>query len=96
VTIAKPSGQALFRHRDFVLLWGGQAVNQTGTQVTILALPLVAIVALKATTFQVGLLSVADTSAYLLVALPAGVLVDSMRKRPLMLSSCIALMVVVS
>jgi MFS family permease len=95
VTISKPSGQALFRHRDFVLLWGGQTVSQSGTQVTILALPLVAIVALKATTFQVGLLSVADTSAYLLVALPAGVLADSMRRRPLMLSSCIALMVVV-
>ena len=39
---------------------------------TVLALPLVAIVILHATTFQVGLLSAAVTSAYLLFALPAG------------------------
>ena len=66
----------LWRHRDFLLLWTGQTVSQTGSQVTILALPLVAIVTLRATTLEVGLLSVAATSAFLLVALPAGVLAD--------------------
>ena len=75
----------LWRHRDFLLLWGGQTVSQAGSQVTILALPLVAIVILHATTFQVGLLSAAVTSAYLLFALPAGVLADRVSKRRLML-----------
>jgi MFS family permease len=86
---------ALWRHRDFLLLWGGQAVSQTGSQVTILALPLVAIVLLRATPFQVGLLSAAATSAYLLVALPAGVLADRVSKRGLMLCCDLASMVVI-
>ena len=34
----------LWRHRNFLLLWGGQTASQTGSQVTIVALPLVAIV----------------------------------------------------
>lgn len=68
-----------------MLLWGGQTVSQVGSQVTVLALPLVAIVALKATTLEVGLLSATVTSAYLLVALPAGVLADRVSKRRLML-----------
>jgi MFS transporter len=75
----------LWRHRDFLLLWGGQAVSQAGSQVTVLALPLVAMVVLHATTFQVGLLSAAVTSAYLLFALPAGLLADRVSKRRLML-----------
>jgi Na+/melibiose symporter-like transporter len=86
VSDAKAAGTALWRHRDFLLLWGGQTVSQAGSQVTVLALPLVAIVILHATTFQVGLLSAAVTSAYLLFALPAGVLADRVGKRRLMLS----------
>jgi MFS family permease len=85
VTDTKRTSTALWRHRDFLLLWGGQTVSQAGSQVTILALPLVAIVILHATTFQVGLLSATVTSAYLLFALPAGVLADRMSKRRLML-----------
>ena len=85
----------LWRHGDFLLLWGGQAISQVGSQVTILALPLVAIVALHASTLQVGLLSATTTSAYLLVSLPAGVAVDRMAKRTLMLASDAAQIVVI-
>jgi MFS family permease len=85
----------LWRHRDFLLLWGGQAISQVGSQVTILALPLVAILALHASTLQIGLLSATTTSAYLLVSLPAGVAVDRMAKRTLMLASDIAQIVVI-
>jgi MFS family permease len=73
-----------------MLLWSGQTVSQVGSQVTVLALPLVAIVILKATTFEVGLLSAATTSAYLLVALPVGVLADRVSRRRLMLVSDLA------
>src|SRR5262249_3741528 len=79
------ASRALWGHRDFLLLWGGQAISQVGSQVTVLALPLVAIVILHATAFQVGLLSAAVTSAYLFFALPAGLLADQMSKRRLML-----------
>jgi MFS family permease len=91
--LARPGG--LWRHRDFLLLWGGQTVSQVGSQVTILALPLVAIVLLKATTLQVGLLSTATTCAYLLVALPAGVVADRVSKRRVMLSCDLASVVVI-
>ena len=92
---AKAPRSTLYRHRDFMLLWGGQTISQTGSQVTILALPLVAIVTLRASTFEVGLLSTATTSAYLLVSLPAGVLVDRVRKHRLMLCCQLALLIVI-
>jgi MFS family permease len=91
-----PASRAtLWRHRDFLLLWGGQAISQVGSQVTILALPLVAIVVLHASTLQIGLLSATTTSAYLLVSLPAGVAADRMGKRTLMLASDAAQILVI-
>jgi MFS family permease len=78
-----------------VLLWCGQTVSQVGSQVTILALPLVAIVVLRATTFQVGLLSATATSAYLLIALPAGVVADRVSKRRLLLWCDVARLIVI-
>lgn len=74
----------LRRNRDFLLLWAGQSVGEVGSQVTVLALPLVALVVLKADAFQIGLLSAAATSAFLLIALPAGVVVDRLPRRRLM------------
>jgi MFS family permease len=78
-----------------MLLWSGQTVSEIGSQVTVLALPLVALVVLRATTLQVGLLSTAVTSAFLLIALPAGVLVDRVPKRRLMLSCDVARLIVI-
>jgi MFS family permease len=86
---------SLWRHRDFRLLWGGQTVSQTGSQVTIVALPLVAIVVLRASAFQVGLLSAATTGGFLLISLPAGVLADRVGKRRLMLGCDLVMVVVI-
>jgi MFS family permease len=86
---------SLWQHRDFLWLWGGQTVSEIGSQVTVLALPLVAVVLLGATAFQVGLLAAASTSAYLLVTLPAGVVVDRVRRRRLMLACDAALCLVI-
>jgi MFS family permease len=81
----EPAPRPLTRNRDFLLLWGGQTVSEVGSQVSVLALPLVALVVLKASALQVALLSAATTSAFLLVALPAGVLVDRLSRRRVML-----------
>ena len=75
----------MWRHRDFVLLWSGQTVDQFGSQVSLLAVPLVAIALLHATTFEVALLSAAGALPLLLVSLPAGAVVDRSRRRPLMI-----------
>ncbi|MFB6890381.1 MFS transporter [Kitasatospora sp. NPDC056327] len=73
--------------RDFRLLLSGAVAAQAGTQVTLVALPLVAVVELDATPFQVGLLTAAETAAFLLVGLPAGAWLDRMRKLPVLVRS---------
>ncbi|QFZ17487.1 MFS transporter [Saccharothrix syringae] len=70
--------------RDFRLFWGSDAANQFGTAVSSFVLPVVAIEALDASEFQVGLLNAAGMAAFLLIGLPAGAYVDRLRKRPLM------------
>ncbi|MCO6004321.1 MFS transporter [Actinoallomurus purpureus] len=67
-----------------MLLWGGQTINMTGTQVSQLAVPLVALSVLHASAFQVSLLSAMGFVPYVLAGLPAGALVDRFRRRPLM------------
>ncbi len=90
-----PKRRPLRRQRDFLLLWSGQTVSEVGSQISVLALPLVAVVVLKAGAFQIGLLSAAGTSAYLLVALPAGAVVDRVAKRRLMIGCNLGLLAVV-
>jgi len=76
---------SLWRHPDFMKLWTAETVSQLGTQVTLLALPLTAIVILRATPFQVGLLGTLEFLPFLLVGLPAGVWVDRLRRRRILI-----------
>jgi hypothetical protein len=68
-----------------MMLWVGQSISEIGSAVTIVALPFAAIVILHATTFEVGLLAAAGTACFLFVALPAGLVVDRVAKRRLMI-----------
>jgi MFS family permease len=86
---------SLWRQRAFVVLWSGQTISLAGSAVTTIALPLAAIAILKASAFQVGLLTAATYAAFALVSLPAGVVVDRMRKRPIMIwSDCLRLVII--
>jgi MFS family permease len=78
-----------------VLLWSGQSVSELGSAVTTVALPLTAVVWLRASTFEVGLLSAATTVPFLLIALPAGLVVDRLAKRPMMIACDLARMVII-
>lgn len=78
---------SLWRHRDFRLLWAGQTVSEVGTQVSFLAVPLVAIDVLHASTFGVGVLAAVQTLPFLLVGLPAGAWVDRMARRPVLIAA---------
>jgi MFS family permease len=80
----------LLRDRDFALYWAGQSISQVGSRVSVVALPLVAILELGASTAQVGLLQAAAFLPYLLFSLPAGLLADRMRRRPLMIVADVA------
>lgn len=79
--------RSLWRHRDFRLLWAGQSVSEVGSQVSLLAVPLVAIDVLHASAFGVGLLTTMQTLPFLLVGLPAGAWVDRMRRRPVLIAA---------
>ncbi|MEV5203522.1 MFS transporter [Streptomyces sp. NPDC053720] len=78
---------SLWFHQEFRQLWAGQAVSQFGTYVGQTVLPLLAATTLKASPFQMGVLTAAGTAAFLLIGLPTGVLVDRARRMPVMLTA---------
>jgi MFS family permease len=65
-------------------LWWADAISQLGTQVTVLALPLVAILVLDASPVEVGLLGACEFGPFLLFGLPSGAWVDRLRRRPIL------------
>jgi MFS family permease len=74
----------LWRHPDFLKLWTAETVSQFGSNVSQIALPLVAVLVLHATAFQVAALTTVDFLPFLLFSLPAGVWVDRLARRPIM------------
>ncbi len=80
-----PRGGDLLRHRDFQKLWAGQTVSMLGSQVSQLALPLVAVLVLHVSAFYVALLGTVDLLPFLLFALPAGVWIDRIPRRPVLI-----------
>ena len=80
-----PTG-GLWRHPDFLKLWSAETISQFGTQVSVLALPLVAILVLDASTFEVAVLGIVDFLPFMLFTLPAGVWVDRLPRRPILIA----------
>jgi hypothetical protein len=75
----------LWRHLEFRRLWIGETVSQFGTMISQLALPLVAILVVHASTLEVGLMTTFQTAPFLLVGLPAGAWVERMRLRSVLI-----------
>jgi MFS family permease len=80
-----PTG-GLWRHGDFLKLWSAETISQFGTQVSQLALPLVAILVLDASAFEVAALSTVEFLPFILFTLPAGVWVDRLPRRPVLIA----------
>jgi MFS family permease len=78
---------SLFAHRDFRLLLLGQTTSQLGTQVSGVAIPLLAVLTLEATPLEVGLVSASSTLAFALVGLQAGAWLDRFHRRPILIAS---------
>ena len=78
---------SLWRHADFMKLWAGQTVSELGSVVTRTAVPLVALLVLGAGPLEMALLVVSASLAVLLVGLFAGVWVDRLRRRPLLIAA---------
>lgn len=80
----------LWQHADFLTLWSSQTLAALSAQITHLALPLIAALALDASPFEMGLLVTMATLPNLLVGLFAGSWVDHMRRRPLLIAADLA------
>ncbi len=77
--------RSLWRNLDYMLLWSGQTVSSTGTQVSQLAFPLL-ILAVTHSPAQAGFIGALRALPYLLFSLPAGALIDRWdRKRTMIL-----------
>jgi MFS family permease len=84
----KRRGDSLLRsHRGFRLLFAADAISCTGSQITIVALPLTAVLMLHASAAQVGILVALGTSGFFIAGLPVGVWVDRLRRRPVMVTA---------
>jgi MFS family permease len=82
--------RGLWRSRDFRKLWLSLTVTSFGAQITNLALPLTAALLLHATPLQMGILVALETLPFALVSLHAGVLLDRVRKLPVVIAANVA------
>jgi MFS family permease len=84
-TQAKPRG-GLLRHPNFLKLWVAETVSVFGSQISGLAIPIVAAIILKVEPFEFALLGTIEFLPFILFTLPAGAWVDRLRRRPIMIT----------
>ncbi|MGC5329168.1 MFS transporter [Micromonospora sp. DT62] len=76
--------------RAFWHYWAASATSEVGSGISAVALPLLAISALHASNFEVGLLTAANYAAIILVGLPAGVIVQRLDLRRVQITTDLA------
>ena len=86
----RPQLAGLWRHRDFTKLWAGQTVSLFGSMLTLIALPLTALLTLNSTPLEQGFLQAVQAGPVLITGLFAGVWVDRLRRRPVMILADLA------
>lgn len=83
--LRRPTG-GLWANANFLNLWTAETIAQVGSQVSPVAIPLLAALTLNATAFQMGVLTAASGVPVLILGLLAGAWVDRLRKKPLMMA----------
>jgi len=86
-TILRRRFRGLWLSPDFRKLWGSLTITSFGTQITNLALPLTAALLLHASPMQMGILVALETLPFALFSLHAGVLLDRVRKLPVVIAA---------
>jgi MFS family permease len=79
----KPPSQ--FRDSDFIKFWIGQSISVFGAQFSPLAIGTIAVLTLRASPLQMGLLAFLNTIPFLTLGLFAGVWADRHRRRRIMI-----------
>ena len=82
-----PRSRSLWRSPDFLKFWTGQTVSELGSHITRDGLPLLAVINLAASPFQMGLLTALGSAPALLISLFAGVWVDRIHRRPILIAA---------
>ena len=77
--------RSLLRHPDFLKLWTAETISVFGSQISALAIPLIAVLSLEVSPFEVALLGTIEMLPFILFTLPAGAWVDRLRRRPIMI-----------
>ncbi len=89
-TAAPATSGSLWKHPDFLKLWFGQTVSDIGSHISRDGLPLLAVLTLGASSTQMGVISALGSLPVLIMSLPAGVWVDRLRRRPLLIAADLA------
>jgi MFS family permease len=85
--VTTPSRWGALGHRDFRFLWAARTISAVGDRITLLALPSTAILVLGATAGQVGALNAIGNLAWPVLGLFAGVWVDRLRRRRILITA---------
>jgi MFS family permease len=85
--LVRPRFTGLWRHREFRKLWLGTTSGILGLQVSMVALPMAAVLTLEAGPAETGFLRALETAPAILLGLLAGVWVDRQRRRPLLVAA---------
>src|SRR5688500_8023812 len=80
-----PQG-GLWRHADFLKLWSAETISRFGSEFSGLALPIVAVIVLDVSAFKVALLATIEFLPFIIFTLPAGVWVDRLPRRPILVA----------
>lgn len=86
----------LWNHPDFIRLWSGRAISQVGTELSLVAIPLYAVLSLDATPLQMGILAASAGLPRLLLGFVAGAWVDRLRRKPIMIATDIGRALVIA
>jgi predicted MFS family arabinose efflux permease len=76
----------LRHNREFLLLWSGQAISQLGSQISLVAYPLL-VLAVTGSPAKAGVVAFARNIPIAALALPAGALADRVNRRRMMVAT---------
>ncbi|WOX10573.1 MFS transporter [Streptomyces sp. N50] len=74
----------LIRNRAFLFLWSGESISLLGSEISVVALPSLAVLVLGAGAVGVGVLMALQWLPFVLLAPVMGVFTDRLRRRPMM------------
>ncbi|HET8908624.1 MAG TPA: MFS transporter [Ktedonobacterales bacterium] len=84
-TLSAQTRGRLWKNRGFTLFWSGETISLFGTQVTLLAVPLTAVLTLHATATQLAVVRFVEALPFVLFTLIFGAWVDRRRRKPVLI-----------